>query len=31
MKRVLDFIWEVLQEIGQARAQQRLGRQGWDY
>ena len=31
MKRVFDFIWEVLQEIGQARAQQRLGRQGWDY
>jgi hypothetical protein len=31
MKRVLDFIWEVLQEIGQARARQRFGRQGWDY
>jgi hypothetical protein len=31
MKRTLDFIWEVLYEIGQARARQRLGRHGWDY
>jgi hypothetical protein len=31
MKRTLDFIWEVLREIGQARARQRLGRQSWDY
>jgi hypothetical protein len=31
MKRVLDFIWEVLQEIGEARARQRLGHSGWYY
>lgn len=31
MKRTLDFIWEVLQEIGQARARQQLARRSWDY
>jgi hypothetical protein len=31
MKRTLDFIWEVLQEIGEARARQRLGHNSWDY
>jgi hypothetical protein len=31
MKRALDFIWDVLQEIGQARARQRLMHSNWDY
>jgi hypothetical protein len=31
MKRALDFIWDVLCEIGEARARQRLGHSGWDY
>jgi hypothetical protein len=31
MKRTLDFIWDVLREIGEARARQRLGHSGWDY
>jgi hypothetical protein len=31
MKRIFTFVWEVLEEIGRARAAQRLGRQGWYY
>jgi hypothetical protein len=31
MKQTLDFIWSVLQEIGQARARQRLSSRSWDY
>jgi hypothetical protein len=31
MKRTLDFIWDVLREIGEARARQRLDHGSWDY
>jgi hypothetical protein len=31
MKRVLDFVWDVLLEIGEARARYTLGRGIWDY
>lgn len=31
MKRFFTVIYEVLEEIGRARAAQRLGRTGWDY
>lgn len=31
MKRWLTFVWEVLQDIGQARARQRLNYRNWDY
>jgi hypothetical protein len=31
MKRFFTVIYEVLEEIGRARAAQRLGRNGWDY
>jgi hypothetical protein len=31
MKRALDFIWDVLQEIGEARARQRLSHGSWDH
>lgn len=31
MKRWFTVIWEVLHEIGQARARQRLNSRGWDY
>jgi hypothetical protein len=31
MKRWLTFVWEVLHEIGQARARQRLNYRSWDY
>jgi hypothetical protein len=31
MKRAIDFIWDVLREIGEARARQRLGYTGWYY
>lgn len=29
MKRIFSFIYEVLHEIGRARAEHRLTRQGW--
>ncbi len=31
MKRMFTAIYEVLEEIGRARATQRLGRSGWYY
>lgn len=31
MKRALAFVWDVLYEIGQARARQRLTSRSWDY
>jgi hypothetical protein len=31
MKRFFTVIYEVLEEIGRARAAQRLGHRGWDY
>lgn len=31
MKQFLIAIYEVLEEIGRARAAQRLGHRGWDY
>jgi len=31
MKRIFKFIWEVLHDIGQARARQRLHSRSWDY
>lgn len=31
MKNTLDFIWDVLREIGEARARRRMEHGGWDY
>jgi hypothetical protein len=31
MKRWFTVVWEVLYEIGQARARQRLTYRSWDY
>jgi hypothetical protein len=31
MKRFFTIVYEVLQEIGQARARQRLNYRSWDY
>lgn len=31
MKQFFTAIYDILQEIGRARAAQRLGRNGWDY
>ncbi len=31
MKRIFSFIYEVLHEIGRARAAQRLNHRSWDY
>jgi hypothetical protein len=31
MKRFITVVYEVLEEIGRARASQRMGRQGWYY
>lgn len=31
MKRAFIFVYEVLQEIGRARAAQRINSRSWDY
>lgn len=31
MKRTLNFIWDVLREIGEARARSRMSHGSWDY